>query len=258
MGDDPVRGCPRRGVPRRARRCSSGACCKLARVATHPEPRPCDVTPGTDDRSGPGRTTDGHGRPTLTTTDRRDASRFPRRLAALAQLHRPPSNGSLPCASAPRSSFPRSAVAVLALVACSDDDGTTATEPPPPPSAASAATDHAWLGRHRRRRRRPTVPGRPLPGQQGGRHDPYLAGFDFAASARSSSRVAAKGLLRGHVPRRRAQPGFSTANYPLVAAEQAQFSSAGSYSEIVDRRRQRRRARRPRRRRHGRRSTARS
>ena len=30
------------------------------------------------------------------------------------------------------------------------------------------------------------------------------------------------------------KPSFSTANYPLVAANEAQFASAGSYAEIAD------------------------
>ena len=29
------------------------------------------------------------------------------------------------------------------------------------------------------------------------------------------------------------KPGFSTTNYPLVASDQAQFSSAGNFTEIL-------------------------
>ena len=36
------------------------------------------------------------------------------------------------------------------------------------------------------------------------------------------------------MPRRQLKPSFSTDNYPLIAANEAQFSSGGSFSEVVD------------------------
>ena len=42
-----------------------------------------------------------------------------------------------------------------------------------------------------------------------------------------------KGYFDEHVPRRRPEASFSTANYPLVAADEAQFSSAGSFTEVA-------------------------
>ena len=63
----------------------------------------------------------------------------------------------------------------------------------------------------------------------------YLSSFDFAASPSIVDVVDGRqeGLLRRHVPRRGLKSSFSTANYPLVAANQAQFSSAGSYTEML-------------------------
>jgi len=63
----------------------------------------------------------------------------------------------------------------------------------------------------------------------------YLTGFDFAATASIIDVVVANDrnyyselCLDVDVA-----PSFSTANYPLVAANDAQFSSAGSFSELA-------------------------
>ena len=64
----------------------------------------------------------------------------------------------------------------------------------------------------------------------------YLSSFDFAAAASIIDVVVAK--EKGYFDKMcldvDLKPSFSTANYPLVAANTAQFSSAGSYTEILN------------------------
>ena len=64
----------------------------------------------------------------------------------------------------------------------------------------------------------------------------YLSSFDFAATASIVDVLVAK--ERGYFDELcldvEVKASFSTANYPLLAANQAQFSSAGSFSEMVD------------------------
>jgi ABC-type nitrate/sulfonate/bicarbonate transport system substrate-binding protein len=63
----------------------------------------------------------------------------------------------------------------------------------------------------------------------------YLSSFDFAATASIVDVVVAK--QKGYFDKMcldvDLKSSFSTANYPLVAAGRAQFSSAGSYSEVL-------------------------
>jgi NitT/TauT family transport system substrate-binding protein len=63
----------------------------------------------------------------------------------------------------------------------------------------------------------------------------YLSGFDFAASASIVDVVIAKD--KGYYDKMcldvDLKSSFSTANYPLVASNTAQFSSGGNYSELV-------------------------
>ena len=63
----------------------------------------------------------------------------------------------------------------------------------------------------------------------------YLTGFDFAASAGMVDVFVA--AERGYFDELcldvEIQPSFSTSNYPLVASNEAQFASAGSFSEVL-------------------------
>ena len=63
----------------------------------------------------------------------------------------------------------------------------------------------------------------------------YLTGFDFAATASIVDVLVARD--RGYYAELcldvDVASGFSTANYPLVAANDAQFSSSGSFSELA-------------------------
>ena len=63
----------------------------------------------------------------------------------------------------------------------------------------------------------------------------YLSSFDFAAAASIVEVLVAeeRGYFDALCLDVDIQPSFSTANYPLVAANDAQFSSGGSFSEIV-------------------------
>lgn len=64
----------------------------------------------------------------------------------------------------------------------------------------------------------------------------YLSSFDFAATASIVEVLVAKeaGYFDQLCLDVEVKPSFSTANYPLLAANDAQFSSAGSFSEVVD------------------------
>jgi NitT/TauT family transport system substrate-binding protein len=64
----------------------------------------------------------------------------------------------------------------------------------------------------------------------------YLSGFDFAASASIVEVVVAKakGYFAAMCLDVQLRSSFSTANYPLVSAGQAQFASAGSYVELLN------------------------
>jgi ABC-type nitrate/sulfonate/bicarbonate transport system substrate-binding protein len=63
----------------------------------------------------------------------------------------------------------------------------------------------------------------------------YYTGFDYAAAASIVEVVVAdaKGYFDDLCLDVAITPSFSTANYPLVASNQAQFSSSGSFSELV-------------------------
>ncbi|MEO6653867.1 MAG: ABC transporter substrate-binding protein [Ilumatobacteraceae bacterium] len=63
----------------------------------------------------------------------------------------------------------------------------------------------------------------------------YLTGFDYAATASIVDVLVAdsKGYYDALCLDVDIAPSFSTANYPLVAANDAQFSSSGSFSELA-------------------------
>ncbi|MDO8392750.1 MAG: ABC transporter substrate-binding protein [Actinomycetota bacterium] len=64
----------------------------------------------------------------------------------------------------------------------------------------------------------------------------YLSSFDFAASASIVDVLVAnaKGYYADLCLDVQLKPSFSVENYPLIAANDAQFSSGGSFSEMVD------------------------
>jgi len=64
----------------------------------------------------------------------------------------------------------------------------------------------------------------------------YLSGFDFAAAASIVEVVLAEklGYFETMCLDVELKPSFSTANYPLVAGNEAQFSSSGSFTELAE------------------------
>jgi ABC-type nitrate/sulfonate/bicarbonate transport system substrate-binding protein len=64
----------------------------------------------------------------------------------------------------------------------------------------------------------------------------YLSGFDFAASASIVEVLVAKqkGYFDDLCLDVKVRSSFSTDNYPLIAANEAQIASGGSFSEVVD------------------------
>ena len=124
-------------------------------------------------------------------------------------------------------------LAAFALGACgSSGDGTTAsTGSPGSPTTGSPATapstgEVTAAG---------IPPARCAANKAAGRIT-YLSGFDFSASASIVEVIVAeqKGYFEKMCLDVDLKASFSTANYPLVAANEAQFASAGSYAEIAD------------------------
>jgi ABC-type nitrate/sulfonate/bicarbonate transport system substrate-binding protein len=64
----------------------------------------------------------------------------------------------------------------------------------------------------------------------------YLSSFDFAATASIVEVLVAKekGYFDEVCLDVEVKASFSVANYPVIAANEAQFSSAGSFSEVID------------------------
>ncbi|HEY7627203.1 MAG TPA: ABC transporter substrate-binding protein [Ilumatobacteraceae bacterium] len=145
-------------------------------------------------------------------------------------------------------SFRRAATALLTavvfLAACSSDatsptSEATATTTGPGDTAtttietvAPPATDPSVP---------PVVDGQPFPAERceankaaGTIH--YLSSFDFAAAASIVEVLVAKqkGYFEDLCLDVDVKASFSTENYPLIAANEAQFSSGGSFSEVVD------------------------
>ena len=126
--------------------------------------------------------------------------------------------------------FVAAALATLALGACgSSGGGTTASSGSPTtgsPTTAPSVGDVTAAG---------IPPARCAANKAAGRIT-YLSGFDFSASASIVEVIVAqqKGYFEKMCLDVDLKASFSTANYPLVAANEAQFASAGSYAEIAD------------------------
>ncbi len=127
------------------------------------------------------------------------------------------------------------ATAALVLAACGNDDDPTLDSGPPPTETgvdAPEATGGAGaLG---------VAVGEPFPDErcaanQGAGTITYLTGFDYAAAASIVDVIVAddKGYYDELCLDVEIRPSFSTANYPLIASNDAQFSSGGSFSEVV-------------------------
>jgi NitT/TauT family transport system substrate-binding protein len=129
-------------------------------------------------------------------------------------------------------------IATLGLVACGDDDGGTA-DTVAPTTPESTVPD--------------SVPGDSVPPSLDVAADQpfpaarceankaagpiiYLSSFDFSASASIVDVLVAdsKGYYDELCLDVQLKPSFSVDNYPLIAANDAQFSSGGSFSEMAD------------------------
>ena len=129
--------------------------------------------------------------------------------------------------------FVAAALATLALGACSSDGGSSSGSSGPTgspttgsPTTAPSVGDVTAAG---------IPPARCAANKAAGRIT-YLSGFDFSASASIVEVIVAqqKGYFEKMCLDVDLKASFSTANYPLVAANEAQFASAGSYAEIAD------------------------
>jgi NitT/TauT family transport system substrate-binding protein len=106
----------------------------------------------------------------------------------------------------------------LALAACGDDDDG---------DGSTADVD-------------PVVAGEPFPADRCEANREagpitYLSGFDFAAAASIMEVVLAddRGYYEDLCLDVQLTPSFSTANYPLIASNDAQFASGGSFTEVA-------------------------
>ena len=126
--------------------------------------------------------------------------------------------------------FVAAALATLALGACGSNGGATTASTGSPttgsPTTAPSVGDVTAAG---------IPPARCAANKAAGRIT-YLSGFDFSASASIVEVIVAqqKGYFEKMCLDVDLKASFSTANYPLVAANEAQFASAGSYAEIAD------------------------
>ncbi|MFN8020296.1 MAG: ABC transporter substrate-binding protein [Acidimicrobiales bacterium] len=130
---------------------------------------------------------------------------------------------------------------IALLAACGDDDteGSTATTTADTSSATTTAdttssTDATGTTAD-------VVAGEPFPADRCAANQAagtitYLSGFDYAATASIVEILVAeeRGYFDALCLDVEIKPSFSTANYPEIAANNAQFASGGSFSEVVD------------------------
>ena len=134
-------------------------------------------------------------------------------------------------------------IPLMSLAACGSDAATTST------TAASAGTGTTpGTAAPETTAPAPTVPaipvveaGQPFPAERCDANKAagtitYLSSFDFSASASIVDVLVAKqkGYFDDLCLDVEVKASFSTENYPLIAANEAQFSSGGSFSEVVD------------------------
>jgi len=119
------------------------------------------------------------------------------------------------------------------LAACSSDgDSTTTTGESAGDTTATTGAEASPDG--------DVVAGEPFPEERCAANQAagtisYLTGFDFAATASIIDVLVAqeKGYYEAMCLDVEVTPSFSTSNYPLVAENDAQFASGGSFSEVA-------------------------
>jgi NitT/TauT family transport system substrate-binding protein len=135
----------------------------------------------------------------------------------------------------------------LVLVACGSDDttkpGTTAASVSSTPTVETTApaVDTTAAPPDTIPPISPVESGKPFPADRCEANKSagtinYLSSFDFSASASIVDVLVAKqkGYFDDLCLDVNVTASFSVANYPLIAANEAQFSSGGSFSEVVD------------------------
>jgi len=147
-----------------------------------------------------------------------------------------------------RMPFRRAAMLLFPLIviaACSDDKG---AQPSPTSSGSALSAGSTVATSPGTTAIADTVPtispveaGKPFPADRCDANKAagkitYLSSFDFSASASIVEVLVAKqkGYFDDMCLDVELKPSFSTENYPLIAANEAQFSSGGSFSEVVD------------------------
>ncbi len=128
----------------------------------------------------------------------------------------------------------------LVLAACSDDDDEPAEATTPPATDAPDAEPEPQPDPASEVSSIEVVAGAAFPearcaaNQEAGTIT-YLTGFDFAAAASIVDVIYAQdqGYYEALCLDVEIRPSFSTANYALVASNDAQFASGGSFSEVV-------------------------
>lgn len=135
-------------------------------------------------------------------------------------------------------------LSLLALSACGSDDSPSTSSPttdatgsvPDTGSSAPASDSSAPAGAVS-----DVVAGQPFPADRCEANKAagkitYLTSFDYAATASIVEVLVAKekGYFEAMCLDVDIKPSFSVANYPVLASNDAQFSSAGSFSEVID------------------------
>jgi ABC-type nitrate/sulfonate/bicarbonate transport system substrate-binding protein len=132
---------------------------------------------------------------------------------------------------------------IALLAACGDDDTEASTATTTADTSAATTTADATDATDATT---PTggadvVAGEPFPADRCAANQAagtitYLSGFDYAATASIVEILVAeeRGYFDALCLDVEIKPSFSTANYPEIAANNAQFASGGSFSEVVD------------------------
>jgi NitT/TauT family transport system substrate-binding protein len=134
-------------------------------------------------------------------------------------------------------------LSVLAFSACGSDDSSsddTTADTATTPVDTDGPTDTTADTEPTTGTPTEVVSGEPFPEERCAQNEAagtitYLTGFDFAAAASIIDVIVAddQGYYDELCLDVEILPSFSTANYPLIAENQAQFSSGGSFSEVV-------------------------
>ena len=131
--------------------------------------------------------------------------------------------------------------AALTVAACSSDDDTTGSVDTTGSTDEVTATSTSTTSNSTGADATAVVAGEAFPEDRCAANEAagtitYLTGFDFAATASIVDILVAdeKGYYDAMCLDVEVTASFSTANYPLVAENDAQFASGGSFSEVVE------------------------